>query len=40
MDAIKAVSDMRRKTPTTVAVDMRGGEVAYATLWDVTGKFT
>lgn len=32
MDAIKALSDMRRKAPATVTVDNRGRAVAYATL--------
>ena len=34
IDADKALSDMRRKAPATVTVNIRGRAVAYATLWD------
>ena len=34
IDAISARSDMRRKAPATVTVNIRGRRVAYATLWD------
>ena len=33
-DAVNALSDMRRKAPATVTVNIRDGRVAYATLWD------
>ena len=34
IDAIYALSDMHRKPPATVTVNIRGRRVAYATLWD------
>ena len=34
IDAVNALSDMRRKAPATVTVNIRGRRVAYATLWD------
>ena len=34
IDAANALSDMRRKAPATVTVNIRGRTVAYATVWD------
>ena len=34
IDAVDALSGMRRKAPATVTVNIRGRTVAYATLWD------
>ena len=34
IDTVNALSDMRRKAPATVTVNIRGRTVAYATLWD------
>ena len=34
IDAVNALSDMRRKAPATATVNIRGRRVAYATLWD------
>ena len=34
VDAINALSDMRRKATATVTVNVRSRRVAYATLWD------
>ena len=34
IDAVNAPSDMRRRAPAMVTVNVRGRTVAYATLWD------
>ena len=34
IDAVNALSDMRRKAAATVMMNIRGSAVAYATLWD------
>ena len=34
IDAVNALSDMRRKAAATVPVNIRGRTVAYATLWE------